>query len=201
MISPEAKMAGRKTKPDAPLMPTVPAAAVLSFMKDTRGLDSWTAQDLSKTLGIATAEAAKAIIFLELQGYVKAGHRPREFFTTGEGQAVSGSKPPHFSRERVEKALDGLEERIAAARKDFKATYKISVAVAFGDFLNEGSRVQAADVGVELAKRKPEGDEKLSATESKARSAFLKQLRGKNTPLNMLIYQDWMGKRSHRKLI
>ena len=73
-------MAGRKTKSDAPLMPSVPAAAVLSFLKDTRGLDSWTIQDLSKTLGISTAEAAKAITFLELQGYVKAGHKPREFF-------------------------------------------------------------------------------------------------------------------------
>jgi biotin operon repressor len=194
-------MAGRKTKSDAPVMPSVPAAAVLSFLKDTRGLDSWTIQDLSKTLGISTAEAAKAITFLELQGYVKAGHKPREFFTTGEGQTVSGSKLPHFSRERVEKALDELKQRIAAARKDFKAAYKISAAVAFGDFLGDGSRVQAADVGVELAKRKSESEEKLSATESKARAAFLKQLRGKNTPLNMHVYEEWMGKRSHRKLV
>jgi predicted transcriptional regulator len=193
-------MAGRKTKSDAPLMPTVPAAAVLSFLKDTRGLDSWTTQDLSKTLGISTAEAARAITFLELQGYVKAGHKPREFFTTAEGQTVSGSKLPHFSRERVEKALEELKQRVAIARKDFKATYKISAAVAFGDFLGNGSRVQAADVGVELAKRKSGSEEKVSATESKARATFLKQLRGKNTPLNMHLYEEWMGKRSHRKL-
>lgn len=194
-------MAGRKTKLVAPLMPTVPAAAVLSFLKDTRGLDSWTTQDLSKTLGISTAEAAKAITFLELQGYIKPGHKPREFFTTAEGQAVSGSKLPHFSRERLQKALEELTQRIAATRKDFKAPYKISAAVAFGDFLGDGSRVQAADVGVQLAKRKSESGEKLSATESKARAAFLKQVRGKNAPLNMHVYEDWMSKRSHRKLI
>ena len=35
----------------------------------------------------------------------------------------------------MEKALDELKQRIAAARKDFKAAYKISAAVAFGDFL------------------------------------------------------------------
>jgi hypothetical protein len=40
-----------------------------------------------------------------------------------------------------------------------------------------------------------------SATESKARLAFLKQLHGKNAPLNIQPYQDWMSKRSHLKLL
>jgi hypothetical protein len=73
--------------------------------------------------------------------------------------------------------------------------------VAFGDFLGNRSRVQAPDVGIELVKRKSDAGAKPSATEAKARHAFLKQLRGKNTPLNVQLYQEWMNKRSHQKLL
>ena len=55
-------------------------------------------------------------------------------FTTPEGQTVSGSKLPNFTRERVEKALAGLKERVAKSRKDFKSPFKIATAVAFGDY-------------------------------------------------------------------
>lgn len=182
-------------------MPLVPAAAVMSFLKDTRGLVSWTSRDLTETLGIAAADAAKIITIMEMQGYVKSQPGGREFFTTGEGQAVSGSKLPHLTLERVEKALAALKERIGAVRKDFKAPFKISKAVAFGDFLKEGPRVQAADVGIELFKRKPGEPETHSATDSKERLAFLKQLRAKNAALNLQPYQDWMSKRSHQKLV
>jgi hypothetical protein len=181
-------------------MPAVPVAAVLSFLKDTRGLDGWTTQHLAKTLGIPGADATKVVMFMELQGYVKAASKAREWFTTPEGQAVSGSKLPHFTPERVQKGLDGLKERIAAARKDFKAPFKISAAVAFGDFLGKSARVQAADVGIELVRRKPKSDGKLSATESAERRDFLKNLRGKNAPLNVQPYEEWMGRRLHQEL-
>ncbi|HEY2351685.1 MAG TPA: hypothetical protein VGH83_04190 [Candidatus Acidoferrum sp.] len=198
----KSKMAGGKSKSLGSLMPAVPAAAVMSFLKDTRGLTSWTARDLAETLGIAAADAARIITIMEMQGYVKAAQAGREFFTTAEGQAVSGSKLPHYAQQRVEAALDALKTRIAAARKDFKSPFKISRAVAFGDFLNDRPRVQAPDVGVELAKRKPDPDAaKTSATENKARAAFLKQLRGKNAPLNLQPFQEWMIKRSHQKLL
>jgi hypothetical protein len=94
-----------------------------------------------------------------------------------------------------------VKQRIAAARKDFKSPFKITTAVAFGDFLGEQPRVQAADIGIELVPRKGGASDKVSATENKARAAFLKQLRGKNTPLNVQPYQEWMGKRAHRKLL
>ncbi|MDP9339736.1 MAG: hypothetical protein M3P45_12810, partial [Acidobacteriota bacterium] len=131
-------------------MPSVPAAAVMSFLKDTRALVSWTNRDLAETLGIAAGEAAKVITIMEMQGYVKSAQGGREYFTTGEGQTVSGSKLPHFTIERIKKALAGLRERIAGVRKDFKAPFKIPKAVAFGDFLSERARVQAPDVGIEL---------------------------------------------------
>ena len=194
-------MATSKSKPPGELMPSVPAAAVMSFLKDTRGLMSWTARDLAETLGIPASEAAKVIPIMEIQGYVKAEEGAREWFTTPAGQTVSGSKLPHYTRERVETALAALKEHIAAARKDFKSPFKISSAVAFGDFLSDRARVQAPDVGIELGKRKSDAAAKTSATEGKARSAFLKQLRGKNTPLTVQPYQEWMSKRSHQTLL
>jgi len=194
-------MATSKSKPPRELMPSVPAAAVMSFLKDTRGLLTWTSRDLAETLDIPASEAAKVLTIMEMQGYIKPAEGAREWFTTPAGQTVSGSKLPHYTPERVATALAALKERIAAARKDFKSPYKISVAVAFGDFLSDQPRVQAPDVGIELVQRKSDAGAKISATEAKARSAFLKQLRGKNTPLNVQPYQEWMSKRSHQNLL
>jgi hypothetical protein len=194
-------MATSKSKTPRELMPSVPAAAVMSFLKDTRGLLTWTTRDLAETLGIPASEAAKVITIMEMQGYVKAAEGAREWFTTSAGQTVSGSKLPHFTPERVATALAAQKERIATARKDFKSSFKISAAVAFGDFLGDRPRVQAPDVGIELVKRKSDSGAKTSATEAKARLAFLKQLRGKNTPLNVQLYQEWMSKRSHQNLL
>jgi hypothetical protein len=191
-------MASNKSKFPGELMPSVPAAAVMSFLKDTRGLMTWTTRDLAEALDISASEAAKVITIMEMQGYVKAAQAAREWFTTAAGQTVSGSKLPHYTPERVAAALASLKERIAAARRDFKSPFKISTAVAFGDFLGDRPRVQAPDVGIELVKRKSGTGAKTSATETKARLAFLKQLRGKNTPLNVQPYQEWMSKRSHQ---
>jgi hypothetical protein len=194
-------MAISKSKTPRELMPSVPAAAVMSFLKDTRGLMTWTTRELAETLDILPSEAAKVITIMEMQGYVKAAEGAREWFTTPAGQTVSGSKLPHYTRERAAAALTALKERIAAARKDFKSPFKISAAVAFGDILRDLPRVQAPDVGVQLVKHKSDSGAKTSATEAKARLAFLKQLRGKNNPLSLQPYQEWMSKRSHQKLL
>ena len=194
-------MATSKSKAPGELMPSVPAAAVMSFLKGTRGLLNWTTRDLAETLDIPVSEAAKVIPIMEMQGYVKGAQGAREWFTTPAGQTVSGSKLPHYTPGHVAAALAGLKERIAAARKDFKSPFKISAAVAFGDFLRDLPRVQAPGVGIELVKRKSDAGTKPSATEAKARLSFLKQLRGKNTPLNVQPYQEWMSKRSHQTLL
>ena len=44
----------------------------MSFLKDTRGLLTWTTRDLAETLDIPASEAAKVITIMEMQGYVKA---------------------------------------------------------------------------------------------------------------------------------
>lgn len=182
-------------------MPSVPAAAVMSFLKDTRGSVTWTTRDLAETLGIAAAEAARVLAIMEIQGYVKPAQGGKEWLTTSAGETVSASKLPHFTRERVDAALSALKQRIAAARKDFKSPFKITAAVAFGDFLGDRPRLQAPDVGIDLARRKPDESARGSATESRERLAFLKQLRGKNAPLHLQPYQEWMSKRSHLKLL
>jgi hypothetical protein len=194
-------MAKNKTKTGTAIMPSVLAAAVMSFLKDTRGSVTWATRDLAETLGIAAAEATKVLAIMEMQGYVKATQGGKDWLTTSAGETVSASKLPHFTRERVEAALAALKQRIVAARKDFKSPFKISAAVAFGDFLGDRPRVQAPDVGIDFERRKTDEAARGSATEHKDRKAFLKQLRGKNTPLNLQPYQDWMSKRSHLKLL
>ena len=72
-------------------MPSVPAAAVMSFLKDTRGSVTWTARDLTETLGIATADTAKVLAIMEMQGYVKPIHGGKQWLTTSAGEIVSGS--------------------------------------------------------------------------------------------------------------
>jgi hypothetical protein len=190
-----------KSKPPATGMPDVPAAAVMSFLKDTRGLLSWTTRDLADALRITPDDAASVLAIMDMQGYVKAVHGKAEWFTTPAGQTVSGSREPRFTRERVEATLACLKQRIAAARKDFKSPFQIAKAVAFGDFLGGQSRVQAPDIGIQLVRRKSSSrGNNISASENKERLAFLKQLRGKNAPLNLQSYQEWMSKRSHEKL-
>ena len=112
-------MANSKSKGMISAMPSVPAAAVMSFLKDTRGMINWTARDLSSSLGIALAEATKVLTIMEMQGYVKPAEGGREWFTTAEGQAVSASKLPHFKRERVESGAGGREAAYRRRAKRF----------------------------------------------------------------------------------
>ena len=110
--------------------PAIPADEALSFLRETRGVTTWTARDMADSLRIAVADAKRVIPILELQGYVKPAGT-NEWMTTLSGEDVSGSKPPRFTRERVAQALDDLRRRIAEINRDSKAPYKIAEAVAF----------------------------------------------------------------------
>jgi hypothetical protein len=181
------------TKSDSALS----AAATLSFLKETRGLLTWTPKDLQKSLLISAAQAAEAITALEFQGYIKrSGENPKEWITTLNGETVSGSKPPRFDRTKVEDALAALKKRIASANADTSESYRVVRAVAFGDFLSassqDRSRVQAVDVAIELAPRK-----KPSASKSE----FLRKLRARDIKLNLIPYEPWMSARSHKEIV
>jgi len=178
---------------------SVSAAAAFSFLKQTKGLLTWTLDDLAKSLKISVAEGKQALAALAMQGYIKPQERG-EWLTTLAGETVSGAKSPRFTPESIEEALAALRSRIKLVNQDSQAPYKITDAAAFGDFLSAQARVQAAEVGIQLVRRKSEGGEH-SKKEQVARLAFLKQLRGKTQMLNVRPYEEWMGSRTHRSLL
>ena len=114
---------------------------------------------------------------------------------------VSALRPPCFTPAAVAAALSALAERIKAANRAATARFRITKAVAFGDFLAGRPRVQAADVGVQLSPREPTSAEAGSAVEKAAEREFLKQLKGKSPMLDLQPYEEWMGSRSHRKML
>ena len=176
----------------------MPIEAVFSFLKGTKGTSSWTKQDFARTLKINVADAAKILPVIQMQGYI---HPYRdEWVTTTAGEDVSGARPPRFSPEKVEEALGELRERIKATNQNSKAPYKITEAVAFGDFLLQKPRVQAAEVGIRLEPRKVKRGES-PAKQHAAERAFLRQLREKAATVNILPYAEWMSSRTHRRLL
>ena len=179
-------------------LPSVPIEAVFSFLKSTKGTSSWTKQEFAEGLKISVADATKILPVIEMQGYIHPYHD--EWVTTTAGEDVSGGRAPRFSPATVEEELSALRERIKAANKDPKSRYKVTEAVAFGDFLENKPRVQAADVGIRLEPRKAKRSE-LPKEKRAAERAFLKQLRGKTMTLNVRAYEDWMSARTHRKLL
>jgi hypothetical protein len=182
-------------------LPSLLAAAVLSFLKETRGILRWTIKDLQKSLLITSAEARQVTAVLELQGYIKRAGGPDDWLTTIHGETVSGSKAPRFNRERVEQALSSLQERIKLVNKDLSSPYMVTTAVAFGDFLAGRAQAQAADVGIQLTRRSSQPRDAESAEDKMSKRAFLKKFRAKNVNLHLVFYEAWMSERSHRALL
>ena len=178
-------------------MPDIPLDALVSFLKDTRGAVDWSAKDLAECLKIDARQAAQVLAILEMQGYV--AREGGQWLTTAAGESIAKSKRPQFSLASVTGAIETLKERIAALNRDKRGEFKISKAVAFGDFLTGRPQVQAADVGVELSRRDPLTG---SADEvEKRRRAFLNELRRKSRLFAVQTYRPWMRQRSHQKLL
>src|SRR5438445_9313095 len=77
---PESRSQSQLTKP------SLPAAALLSFLKETRGITSWTAHDFAKTMNLNTAATKQALAILEMQGYVQPAGT-KEWMTTQQGRS------------------------------------------------------------------------------------------------------------------
>jgi hypothetical protein len=178
----------------------IPAAELLSFLKEAAGPPTWTEKDLANTLKISLSQAKEAAAILQLQGYIEQVGNTGKWRATEQGELVSGAKPPRFTPKSVDDALAALRDRIKAVNSDPGASYKITDAVAFGDFLRDAARVQAAEVGIRLVAKSDTGD-MTSATEHAAELDFLKQLRGKAALLHVVPYEDWMSSRSHIRLL
>ena len=185
----------------------IPAEAAMSFLRDTKGLLTWSLRDMSQTLNISSEEAERVVALLEIQGYVQPeAHKSGEWLTTSSGETVSGAKTPRFDRASVEAALTSLKQRIEAMNSDRAAKFQVAGAVAVGDFLaKDRARVQAADVGIELLRKDSERTsddivEPLSAVEAREEQQFLRELRGRSALINLKKYSEWMGTRTHQKL-
>lgn len=180
-------------------MPDVAAAAALNFLKETKGALTWTTQAFARGVGINVGVAGAALAVLQMQGYVKPGEHQDEWMTTVDGDAVSGGTSPRFSAAAVRQALDDLRARIKAVNQNTKAEFRVASAVAFGDFLADESRAQAADVGIELVSR---GASKTRKPKPRARErAFLKLLRGGKQLVRLVRFEPWMKERAHLRLI
>ena len=190
----------KRETPDSKSLAQVSAAELLSFLKQTRGVQTWTEKEIAKALKIGPPEAKQAVVVLQLQGYIEPAGQAGKWRITEQGYLVSGAKSPRFTRQSVEQALNELGDRIKAANEDPNADYKITDAVAFGDFLGDGARVQAAEVGIRLMPKETE-ESTASAKQHRAELAFLKQLRGKTALLHVEPYKEWMRARSHRDLL
>jgi hypothetical protein len=154
----------------------------------------------SQTLNIGLPQAKEAIAVLQLQDYIAPASTPGEWRVTEQGDLVRNAKPPRFSRQSLEEGLAALRDRIKAVNEDANAPYRITEAVAFGDFLSDATRLQAADVGIRLAPRTNE-ESIAPAKEHAAELNFLKQLRGKTALLHVLPCEDWMSSRSYLPLL
>jgi len=175
-------------------VPAIPAEAALSFLRETRGVTTWTVRDMADALKIAVGDVKRVIPILELQGYVKPAGA-NEWMTTLAGEDVSGSKPPRFTRERVAQALDELRGRIGEINRDSRAPYKITEAVAFGDFMSDRPRVQSAEVGIKFEPRGTEAGDGVQQRD------FLHKLHAKGGVIQVRPYEPWMRERKHRSLL
>ncbi|HTU48496.1 MAG TPA: hypothetical protein VMF91_25770 [Bryobacteraceae bacterium] len=102
----------------------MPAAGLLSFLKQTRGIQTWTEKDLAKALKIGLSVAKEATAVLQLQGYIEPVGSTGKWRITQQGDLVSGTKPARFTRQSVEQALNELRDRIQGVSEDPNADYK-----------------------------------------------------------------------------
>ena len=182
--------------------PSIPAEAALSFLKDTKGATTWSVRDLIEELKIRRRDAEQVIALLAAQGYVQPASRTGQWMTTPSGESVSGAKPPRYTRESVEQAVESLKERIKQINQDLQQAFRITDAIAFGDFLlKDRTRVQAADVAIGLTPRSEAGGDAGSVPVARAERQFLRQLRGRTALLHVRPYADWMSRRSHLNLL
>jgi len=139
---------------------------------------------------------------MSMQGYVRQAGQKSEWMTTTAGATISGSSVPHFLRESVVHATESLGQRMKEFNMSSDSSFEIKKAVAFGDFLRDGARLQAADVGILLNRKSSKNTAMDGLTGGHtSEQALLKRLRNSSSLLHLCRYEDWMGARTHQTLI
>ena len=107
----------------------LPAAEVVSFLRDTRSSPTWTEKEFAAVLNLSSEEVKQTVPVLQLAGYIESLAHGK-WRTTEQGELVGGGKAARFTRESVEQALSGLKERIQTISADENAPYRITRAEA-----------------------------------------------------------------------
>ena len=183
-------------------IPEIAAPALLSFLKQVAADPSWDAKRVAQILEVKSAEGSQIIAALEMLGYAEAvAGKKGTWRNTASGNAVAGAKPARFKRQSVLDALAELRDRAKQMNADAATSFRVSEIVAYGDFLDEKTKAQAADVGVGLTPKKRDGEEIGTAAEHQREVDVLAALRGKSTMLHLRLIEDWMRRLRHRDVL
>jgi hypothetical protein len=179
----------------------VPAGAVFSFLKQVSG-EPWTKIRLMQVLMIKADAASKVTPLLEMMGYAEPIPGKKNVWrNTQSGNTVAGAKPPRFNYDSVVEALAEMRGRVAQMNADRSSPFQVAELIAFGDFLDQRPKVQAADVGVALLPKKQDQAAAPSVMERQRQERVLADLRAKSSILHLHLIEDWMRKCSHRDLL
>lgn len=191
----------RKSDQPQPI-PDLPAAALLSFIKQVTADSSWDAKRLAEILNVKAADVPQLTGMLEMLGYAEpVPDKTNTWRNTAAGNTVSGAKPPRFKHDAVLKALGDLRARVEEMNAATTSPFQVTSLIAFGDFLDKQPKAQAADVGVGLTPAKSHHDDPATAVEHKREEHFLTDLKAKSTMLHLHPIEDWMRNRSHQDLL
>jgi hypothetical protein len=200
--------------------PSLPAAAILSFLRQSADREAWTAADLARMLGVSSTDAEQAIAIMAAAGYITPVVKPRGVWrNTVVGNTVAGApKAKPVARKTAEKNLEAFVGRVREVNADPRFLYRVEQAVVFGPFAITNEPVRTLDVAIQLVPkesdsarherlvldRAAEAERKgkhFSSYASRLRSgedevrAFLKA-RVRSIALNDLA--DWMLREPHR---
>jgi predicted nucleotidyltransferase len=209
-------MSTRKKQAD-PGLSGVSASAVRQFLHQSAELQSWTAEDLAKTLGLDKTATKSALAAMQMVGYIEVtGSR---FRNTEAGNAIAKvSKAKPIKKATAEKALDDFLQRVRTVNLERDYLYAVDKVVLFGPYFEGAEQIKDVDVAVELSpkernKAKLEDREKKQAEEAEAggkrfksfvdrrawgRNKVLDFLKGKSRSLALYALNDEILTRPHK---
>ena len=200
-----AKTSGSEKEPNssaASAIPDISAPALLSFVKQVSVEPHWDAKRLADVLNIKHSDVSQMAATLEMLGYAEQVSETKGLWrNTPAGNTVSSAKPPRLNRDSVLDALEQLRVRVEQINANPESRFRVTELVAYGDFLDEHPKVQAADVGVGLELRSERRSASDSSIEKKSEEQVLSDLRAKSTLVHLHRMEDWMRRRSHRDVL
>ena len=158
--------------------------AMQVFLKQAALEKYWTADYLTKALGLDGATAKRVADEMALAGYVEPVRGKRDTWrNTAPGNKLAGVRPPRLTRAKAEDLLSDLEDRAAQFTMG-DSPARIQQVVAFGGILTDHDPIQDIDVGI-----------RFEPTEHSIRHrddqlAAIKALKGRSAALKLHVWND-----------